>query len=450
VTLNGVAAGFQPGLFENRLAGSQAFADPIPAGGTVVPGTRNAQTQNTTTFPNDTTFTYTGQVYVSDASDGILGNNQGQIAFAENFDDSVLVVIDGVERLRNTTWNDPSATGALTLSVGYHDFEARFGQGGGGVGPNTVAEGMWDNTLGFGVDTTNPVEDNAATPNRPNYVAPDVSIVQDGNPLFRVAGGGNTVQVDAGATLIVGGTTGATNVQLAGTMRYANRTVATNNTLASLTVPSGGTGTLDVQANQTVAVSTGGTMALNGNLVKTGTGRLDVNAVGTGPGSVTVSAGTLGGSGSIAGPVSVANGATISPGNSPGVLSTGNLTLSSGSNYFAEIAGAAPGTGHDQINVTGTVGITGSNLDVAVLPGFTPTLNQMFVIINNDGTDPVTGTFIDGATVTAPGGFQFAIIYNGGTGNDVVLRTTAIPEPAGLAVLGIGAAGLLARRRRKA
>ena len=44
--------------------------------------------------------------------------------------------------------------------------------------------------------------------------------------------------------------------------------------------------------------------------------------------------GTLGGSGSISGPVNVLSGGTLAPGNSPGIIDTGDLTLD---------AGAAPG-----------------------------------------------------------------------------------------------------------
>jgi uncharacterized repeat protein (TIGR01451 family) len=75
--------------------------------------------------------------------------------------------------------------------------------------------------------------------------------------------------------------------------------------------------------------------------------------------------------------------------------------------------------------VTGTVSLANAPLTVAV--GFVPPPFATFTIINNDGTDAVTGTFAglpQGARLTA-GGVSFSISYTGGTGNDVVL--TALP-----------------------
>jgi hypothetical protein len=69
---------------------------------------------------------------------------------------------------------------------------------------------------------------------------------------------------------------------------------------------------------------------------------------------------------------------------------------------------------------------------------------ERFVLISNDGTDPVTGTFAglpEGALLSALGpeieesdivvasNVQFRISYKGGDGNDVVL-TTDFPEIA--------------------
>ena len=61
--------------------------------------------------------------------------------------------------------------------------------------------------------------------------------------------------------------------------------------------------------------------------------------------------------------------------------------------------------------------------NVSAFNGFVPALTNFFVIINNDGTDGITGTFAglpEGATVAFDGA-GFAISYTGGTGNDVVL-----------------------------
>jgi hypothetical protein len=78
---------------------------------------------------------------------------------------------------------------------------------------------------------------------------------------------------------------------------------------------------------------------------------------------------------------------------------------------------------NSKLVVTGSVNLNGSKLDIHLPDGYTPTLNQTFTIIDNDGADAVTGTFAgvaNGGTV-AVSGANYQVNYNGGTGNDVVL-----------------------------
>jgi autotransporter-associated beta strand protein len=281
---------------------------------------------------------------------------------------------------------------------------------------------------------------------------------QGGTWSFTTGGGG--LQVDPGATLVVGGTDAPLGATVNGTLRYASQVSATANALTSLTVSSGQTGTLDIQTNQTLTIASGSTMALSGNLVKTGAGRLAINAATSGTGSISVTGGTLGGTGSIAGPLSVAgpvgSGGTVAPGNSVGTLSSGNFTVSSaGGTLGIELDPTnSGGLGtSDNLNVTGTVALTGGNLALSILS--LPTVGQQFQIITNDGSDPVVGTFttangnpIVGNSFTVSGD-TFSINYAGGTGNDVVLTATAVPEPAAIGTIGLAALGLLARRRRR-
>jgi hypothetical protein len=59
-----------------------------------------------------------------------------------------------------------------------------------------------------------------------------------------------------------------------------------------------------------------------------------------------------------------------------------------------------------------------------------PSLGQQFLVIDNRGSNPIDGTFIDlpeGAVVWA-GNYGFTISYVGGTGNDVVLTALAPPR----------------------
>lgn len=160
-------------------------------------------------------------------------------------------------------------------------------------------------------------------------------------------------------------------------------------------------------------ISTGGTLSIPSG---TYAGNVDVNKAITVKGIFTVT-GTF----TVSSP-----GATLSPGNSPGIINTGNLSLTSGSNLNIEINGNAAGALYDQVNVTGTVNLGGANL-VASL-GYSPTAGHTYTIVNNDGGDPVTGTFagLPEGTVFFLGANSFKISYVGGTGNDVVITAVSL------------------------
>jgi autotransporter-associated beta strand protein len=126
----------------------------------------------------------------------------------------------------------------------------------------------------------------------------------------------------------------------------------------------------------------------------------------------------------------LANG-ILSPGrfDEPGILRCGNATLVPNITLRADLRGTTPGSGHDQLAVTGTVNLANASL-VVDFSGFNPVAGTSFTIISNDGSDPIVGTFAgmpQGATVL---GGRFAISYTGGSGNDIVL--TAIAPPSGV------------------
>src|SRR5207244_3789768 len=86
-----------------------------------------------------------------------------------------------------------------------------------------------------------------------------------------------------------------------------------------------------------------------------------------------------------------------------------------------ELNGATPGSGYDQLNVHGSVALSGLTLNASL--DFASAVSNQFVIINNDGAEPVIGTF-KGLAQDAKlniGGELFQISYTGGNGNDVVL-----------------------------
>jgi CSLREA domain-containing protein len=194
----------------------------------------------------------------------------------------------------------------------------------------------------------------------------------------------------------------------------------------------------------TVAVGASGinasgfTLTLSGGRFNTVSGGGDILA-----NSVQVLSGaTIGGTGAVTtgGATNVQSGGTVSPGTSPGILNTGNVTFNSGSTYAVEINGPTAGTGHDQLKATGTVSLGGATLNLTGT--HTPAAGDIFIIIDNDDTDAVTPNFAMGTGGTdANGGLleegetithflgsplSATITYAGDTdGNDVVLTVLA-------------------------
>jgi autotransporter-associated beta strand protein len=201
-----------------------------------------------------------------------------------------------------------------------------------------------------------------------------------------------------------------------------------------------------------------GTLLLSGANTFTGAtqveaGRLDVT--GALPGSILVAAGAvLGGTGTT-GPVS-ALGGQVSPGLSPGILSTGNVIIGTGA-LSVELTGTTVGTGYDQLNVTGTVSL-GADGSATLVPAlnFVPPAGTEFRIINNDGADPVAGEFtgLPNGSVFNVNGVALLILYTGGDGNDVTLTVFGAAVPAMpwmvLLVTALMLAALAASRSRRA
>jgi hypothetical protein len=246
------------------------------------------------------------------------------------------------------------------------------------------------------------------------------------------------------------------------TIALGNNTTLTVNgtgdTLISGVVTGGMGSTVDMAGTGTLTLSGTNTLS-DGETVNSGT--LLVNGTsGSGAGSgVTVnSGGTLGGTGTINGSTTVNAGGNLAPGNggnSTGTLTTGALTLASGSNFRIDINGTAAGA-FDQVSVTGTNGggvtVTGSNLVVTV--GTTLALNDTFIIVNKTAGGAVTGTFAgipQGGTVTGSNGTVFQVSYTGGTGNDITLTViqAAAPEPSTWMGGALAIAGLAFTQRRR-
>jgi cytoskeletal protein CcmA (bactofilin family) len=112
-----------------------------------------------------------------------------------------------------------------------------------------------------------------------------------------------------------------------------------------------------------------------------------------------------------------------------GILSMGDLNALGGGAIQFDLVTPAPGSGHDQLAVNGTVTLSNPVLQVS-FPTLVPAPGSSFVLIDNDGTDAVSGTFAgrpEGA-VFAVGGSSVQITYAGNTGNDVVVTVLTGPK----------------------
>lgn len=177
-------------------------------------------------------------------------------------------------------------------------------------------------------------------------------------------------------------------------------------------------------------------------------------------GQININGGVLKGSGAVTGAVTVNDGAVLAPGASPGGLAiNGALTLASGSTLQIELAG----TGfefnvleqYDRVRASGLSTLAG-DLSVSLMDGFALTGGEIFGIV--DAAGGLSGQFAnlaEGDTVLSAGGVDLKITYLGNVtdttvdktgGADVVLY--AVPEPATMALLGLGGVTVLLRRRR--
>ncbi|MGD9723817.1 MAG: beta strand repeat-containing protein [Pirellulales bacterium] len=178
--------------------------------------------------------------------------------------------------------------------------------------------------------------------------------------------------------------------------------------LSSLTATSGGS----VNLTAGTAALTGVSVSIpSGGIVNVGTLQLNTNS-------------PISGSGTLNGHLTANN--FVRPGTSPGRLTVnGDYAQTATGTLAIELTGLAPATQYDQLAVNGGLSLGGT---LTVTRTFEPVAGDSFTIIENDGADPVVGTFIgkpEGA-VFYVSSLPLRISYTGGDGNDVVL--TRVPN----------------------
>lgn len=125
----------------------------------------------------------------------------------------------------------------------------------------------------------------------------------------------------------------------------------------------------------------------------------------------------------------VNNGGTITPGNSAGRTEVfGNLTVNSGI-LDIELGGTIGGTEFDALSVTGDV-MLGGTLDVSLIESFTLSPEQTFEILDVGGTLTGQFAGLAEGALVGNFGEDLYITYQGGDGNDVELFTLTpfLPE----------------------
>jgi len=257
----------------------------------------------------------------------------------------------------------------------------------------------------------------------------------------------------AGNSATFAGTDGSYTITITST-RYVD-SITFNNDGYTL----GGSAGLDFGSKGAIHVASGVTAAVNvpiagsGGLIKGGNGKLTLAGTNTVTGAITVSSGnfvvngstasgasvtaasgtTVGGTGLINGSLSVSG--VLCPGvDNAGLLTIGSgLSLSSGSSFEVTSSGTAAGSDYNYVSVTGTVTIDNASLSFSLADA--PLVNDSYMIIVNDGTDAISGTFRnipqDATIGVSYNGttYNCTVNYQGGTGNDVVIKVTGIRMP---------------------
>jgi autotransporter-associated beta strand protein len=290
---------------------------------------------------------------------------------------------------------------------------------------------------------TDPADTTRVWPIKQNQIGDRIAVTINRSGLFQLGfldaavgslGGSGHITLGSGNTLVVGKNDQSTT--FSGVMDGPGNFHKIGAGTLTLTGTNAYTGTSALSA---------GTLVVNGSIASSAVLDLDLSIVPSNSVPAIVA-----GTGSVP-RILLHGGGIVAPGSSLGRLTVqGELGLSNGVVRF-ELDGPTPGISCDQLRVNGAVQLGQSQLELSL--GFSPDIGHTFMLIQNDGTDPVQGAFLglpQGSHFSA-GGMVFAIEYNGGAdANDVVLTRVAAPlsgissltaQAEGIVLHGVGVPG---------
>ncbi|HET6251979.1 MAG TPA: PEP-CTERM sorting domain-containing protein, partial [Tepidisphaeraceae bacterium] len=362
---------------------------------------------------------------------------------------NVALSYNGVTHALTETLTDPTAsttythTFALDIQSALVGDQAYIGFSG-GTGGSTASQSVSNFTFTSG----------AATPTAASFTNA-VSVLDGTTSTVEVNSAANNNAAALGALTLGAGS----QLNITGGASLAANTPYS---LAFGATTLGGNSTINVANNGTASASVvlGSVSGGSSTLTKTGAGTLFLNSGSTATGLTSVTAGTLGGKGSFAGPITASGGGTLAPSalqttlvGAPMAI-TGPVSISGATLGISINSSATPGVNYDQIQYSSTFALDSATLAVAD-SGYIPlSTDQFWVVDGLAGSSAVAGSFTNGSTITGPSGTLYYIYTNipgdpASTGHDVVLSTSPVPEPASAALLGLGAIGLLLKRRRR-
>lgn len=233
-----------------------------------------------------------------------------------------------------------------------------------------------------------------------------------GAPLHFIAGGGSTPgewNIATSATCaITGALTHSLPVTSIGLRKTGPGTLVISGTAAGTNI---GVEAGAAELTGTIAtVATGAGFSLRGGRV-------------TGRGTAAFVTGTAGQSGEF----------DPGRGTQHGTFITGRMALAPANIFSIDITNATPATGYDRVEISNgstPLGCVPGGAQLVLRQSAPVAIGSTLVIVDNDGTDAVSGTFAGLAqnALVSSAGNTFAISYTGGTGNDITLTAVTAPE----------------------